>query len=126
MESDQVRELKQLQEENARLKRLVAELSLDKAILQDINSKKMDLLPSIEALLRHAVGPTQLEHRRAQRRLLQDCRDLLDRKPLPLHGKISVLIDPILPQNSPCKWYRKLGARQSLLAVARRPASPAP
>ena len=40
MESDQVRELKQLQDENARLKRLVAELSLDKVILQDINAKK--------------------------------------------------------------------------------------
>jgi putative transposase len=40
LESDQVRELKQLQYENARLKKLVAELSLDKAILQDINSKK--------------------------------------------------------------------------------------
>jgi putative transposase len=40
MESDQVRELKQLQDENQRLKRLVADLSLDKAILQDINSKK--------------------------------------------------------------------------------------
>jgi putative transposase len=37
LQSDQVRELKQLQEENARLKRLVAELSLDKAILQDCN-----------------------------------------------------------------------------------------
>jgi putative transposase len=40
LESDQVRELKQLQDENTRLKKLVAELSLDKAILQDINSKK--------------------------------------------------------------------------------------
>ena len=40
MESDQVRELKQPQEENARLKRLVADLSLDKVILQDINAKK--------------------------------------------------------------------------------------
>ena len=40
MESDQVRELKQLQDENTRLKKLVAELSLDKAILQDINVKK--------------------------------------------------------------------------------------
>lgn len=40
MESDQVRELKQLQDENQRLKKLVADLSLDKAILQDINSKK--------------------------------------------------------------------------------------
>ena len=40
MQSDQVRELKQLQEENGRLKKLVAELSLDKAILQDVASKK--------------------------------------------------------------------------------------
>lgn len=40
LQSDQVRELKQLQDENARLKKLVAELSLDKAILQDITSKK--------------------------------------------------------------------------------------
>ena len=40
LQSDQVRELKVLQDENGRLKKLVAELSLDKAILQDINSKK--------------------------------------------------------------------------------------
>lgn len=40
LESDQAREFKQLQEENARLKRLVAELSLDKAILQDVAAKK--------------------------------------------------------------------------------------
>jgi putative transposase len=40
VQSDQVRELKQLQDENARLKKLVAELSLDKAILQDVASKK--------------------------------------------------------------------------------------
>ncbi len=38
--SDQVRECKVLQEENARLKRLVADRSLDKAILQDINSEE--------------------------------------------------------------------------------------
>ena len=41
LESDQVRELKQVVEENARLKRLVAELSLDKAVLQDVLSKKL-------------------------------------------------------------------------------------
>jgi putative transposase len=39
LQSDQVRELKQLRDENARLKKLVAELSLGKAILQDINSE---------------------------------------------------------------------------------------
>jgi hypothetical protein len=41
IQSDQVREFKQLQEENARLKKLVAELSLDKAILQDVTAKQM-------------------------------------------------------------------------------------
>ncbi len=40
MQSDQVRELEQLQDENARLKKLVAELSLDKAVLQDVASRK--------------------------------------------------------------------------------------
>ena len=39
LQSDQVRELKQLQDENTRLKKLVAELSLDKAILQDVATK---------------------------------------------------------------------------------------
>lgn len=40
LEVDQVRQLKQLQEENARLKRLVADLSLDKTMLQEVLSKK--------------------------------------------------------------------------------------
>ena len=40
LESGQVREMKQLQEENSRLKQLVAELSLDKTILQDVLRKK--------------------------------------------------------------------------------------
>lgn len=41
MGSVQIRELKQLSEENARLKKLVADLSLDKAVLQDVLSKKL-------------------------------------------------------------------------------------
>ena len=40
LEVDQVRQLKQLQEENTRLKQLVADLTLDKAMLQDILSRK--------------------------------------------------------------------------------------
>jgi putative transposase len=40
MESSQVRELKQVTDENIRLKKLVADLSLDKAVLQDVLSKK--------------------------------------------------------------------------------------
>ena len=39
LEVDQVRQLKQLQEENTRLKQLVADLTLDKAMLQDVLSK---------------------------------------------------------------------------------------
>ena len=39
-EVDQVRQLKQLQEENARLKRLVADLTMDKAMRQEVLSKK--------------------------------------------------------------------------------------
>lgn len=40
LEVDQVRQRKQLQEENTRLKQLVAELSLDKTMLQDVLRKK--------------------------------------------------------------------------------------
>lgn len=40
LEVDQVRQLKQLQEENTRLKQVVADLTLDKAMLQDVLSKK--------------------------------------------------------------------------------------
>lgn len=41
LQTDQVRQLKQLQEENGRLKKLVAELSLDKTMLQDVLAKKL-------------------------------------------------------------------------------------
>jgi putative transposase len=37
----ELRELRQLREENSRLKRLVADLSLDRQILQEIVSKKV-------------------------------------------------------------------------------------
>lgn len=36
----EIRRLKQLEEENARLKRLVADLTLDKTMLQDVLRKK--------------------------------------------------------------------------------------
>lgn len=39
--SSELRRLKQLEEENSKLKRLVADLSLDKAMLQDVLSKKL-------------------------------------------------------------------------------------
>jgi putative transposase len=37
----ELRRLKQLEEENSKLKRLVADLSLDKAMLQDVLSRKL-------------------------------------------------------------------------------------
>ena len=39
LEIDQVRQLKHLQDENGRLKKLVAELTLDRAMLQDVLRK---------------------------------------------------------------------------------------
>ena len=41
LEVDEVRQLRQLQDENVRLKRVVAELTLDKVMLQDGLSKKL-------------------------------------------------------------------------------------
>src|SRR3954471_11793311 len=42
----ELRRLRQLEEENAKLKRLVADLSLDKAMLQDVLAKKLQGLPA--------------------------------------------------------------------------------
>ena len=42
LEIDPVRQLKQLQEENQRLKRLVADLTLDKTMLQDVLAKNSE------------------------------------------------------------------------------------
>jgi putative transposase len=40
MAPSEARELKELREENVKLKRLVADLSLDKVMLQDVLQKK--------------------------------------------------------------------------------------
>lgn len=42
MEPSEARELRQLREENAKLKRLVADLSLDKVMLQDVLQKNSE------------------------------------------------------------------------------------
>lgn len=41
LEVDHVRQLNQMAEENARLKRIVADLTLDRAMLQDVLSKEL-------------------------------------------------------------------------------------
>jgi putative transposase len=41
MSASEAQRLKQLEDENARLKRVVADLTLDKQILQDVLAKKL-------------------------------------------------------------------------------------
>jgi len=41
LEVDQVRQVKQLRDENTRLKQLLAELTLDKTMLQDVQRRKL-------------------------------------------------------------------------------------
>ena len=42
----EVQRMKRLEEENAKLERLVADLSLDKAMLQDVLAKKSEAFPA--------------------------------------------------------------------------------
>jgi putative transposase len=64
LETDQVREFKQLTDENARLKKQVAELSLDKAVLQHVLSKKVPR----PALMKEAVAYVASRHTDSERR----------------------------------------------------------
>ena len=48
MMPSEVRKLRQIEEENAKLKRLVADLSLDKAMLQDVLAKNVWSAPSVQ------------------------------------------------------------------------------
>lgn len=63
----ELKRLKQLEEENSKLKRLVADLSLDKAMLQDVLSRKLrkpelvsDLMKRFGASLRQACAVVKL------------------------------------------------------------------
>ena len=51
----EMKRLRQLEEENAKLKRVVADLSLDKAMLQDVLSKSSEACPQAQAC-RHSQG----------------------------------------------------------------------
>lgn len=44
----EVKKMRQLEDENNRLKKIVADLTLDKAMLQDVLSKKLVRLPALE------------------------------------------------------------------------------
>ncbi len=61
----EMKRLRQLEEENAKLKRIVADLSLDKAMLQDVLSMEQDMWQKwvfiassagITSLMRGSVG----------------------------------------------------------------------
>jgi len=59
LEADQVRQFKQLQEENTRLKQVVADLTLDKTMLQDVLQKNCEALaapPGCELSARRVPG----------------------------------------------------------------------
>jgi putative transposase len=45
----EMRRLKQLEDENAKLKRIVADLSLDKEMLQDAIRRKLEACPAAQA-----------------------------------------------------------------------------
>ena len=47
MNTSDARRMKELEKENARLKKLVAEQALDISILRDVNSKNFLALPSV-------------------------------------------------------------------------------
>jgi putative transposase len=66
---DQVRQRAQLQEENLRLKQLVAELTLDKTMLQEVLSKKMVKPSRRGPVVERLVGSFQVSERRACRML---------------------------------------------------------
>ena len=61
----ELRRLRQLEEENRKLKGIVADLTLDKKMLQDVLSKK-DLKPAPKRrLIRYLIGTYQVSERRA-------------------------------------------------------------
>ena len=65
MGPSELRRLKQLEEENRKLKLLVADLSLDKAMLRDIIAKKLLAPDQRRGLVRHMLEAFQVSERRA-------------------------------------------------------------
>jgi putative transposase len=77
LEVDQVRQMAQLQEENLRLKKLVAELSLDKTMLQDVLSKKGSVaIRALERSKTDMVGLLMLPRSRTAVQEFVPCRRL--------------------------------------------------
>src|SRR6266849_10346383 len=64
MDVSEAQEVKQLREENARLKKLVADLSLDKDMLQSVIRKKLLGLVARRAEVRRLIGEFHTSERR--------------------------------------------------------------
>jgi putative transposase len=64
----EIRRLKQLEDDNAKLKRLVADLTLDKTMLQDVLRKKSDARLSPRSRAPFAVGVRRLGEKSLRRR----------------------------------------------------------
>ncbi|NLI14368.1 MAG: IS3 family transposase [Peptococcaceae bacterium] len=75
-----IKRLKQLEEENRKLKQLVADLSLDKIMLQDVLSKKF-LKPAIKKDMVKYLGQTYAVSERRSCRVLKLNRSLYRRRP---------------------------------------------
>jgi putative transposase len=68
----EMRRMRQLEEENAKLKRIVADLSLDKAMLQDVLEKKALRPTARRELVDRVIATWQVSVRRACRALRID------------------------------------------------------
>lgn len=66
LQTDQVRQLKQLQDENAQLKKAIAELTLDKAMLTDV-LKKVVKPPPRRSIVDYLTSTYAVTERRACR-----------------------------------------------------------
>ena len=88
IEFDLVRELKQIVEDNAPLKKPVAELSLGKAVLQDVLSR---IMPR-PALMKDVVGYVTACHGYSERRpcLLTRQRRSTQRKPMTRDPRLAI------------------------------------
>lgn len=67
METSEVRRLKDLERENAELKKIVADLTLDNRLLRDVNAKKMVSLAERRSMTDYLVSDYGISERRACR-----------------------------------------------------------
>ncbi|RNM04653.1 IS3 family transposase [Dickeya undicola] len=88
MESSDIKRMKELEEENRRLKQMYASLSLDHEILKDVVAKKLLTVPEKRELVRYVMTEHQASERRGcriigiSRSLLHYCPDTARDQPV--------------------------------------------